>query len=335
MTAAMSNACRPSAWILTDGKIGDAVPCQGLAGAMGLSPEHRVVHPRKAFAATAPWGHADPRDARTVLHPPFPSVAFAAGRRTVPYLRWLKRMSPGTFTVFLGNPRVLRHGADAVWAPAHDRLVGPRVISTATTPHVYSPQALAHAAESPDPRVAALPVPRAGLLIGGPSRHHPFGGADAAAVVRAAITIRAQGFSLAATASRRTPASLVVALRTAFASDRGAFFWSGEGENPYGSILALSQAIVVTADSTNMISEALAAGVPVHILPLTGGHPRLDAFVAGLVSQGTARPWVGVLAGERCQPVDATPAVAAEIARRFADFRQAPRARFARAASGD
>ena len=56
-----------------------------------------------------PFGPIDPREGPRVeagpLAPPYPDLAIAAGRRTVPYLRALKRLSKGTtFTVFLKDP---------------------------------------------------------------------------------------------------------------------------------------------------------------------------------------------------------------------------------------
>ena len=44
------------AWVLTDGKAGDEAQCLGLAEAMGLVPELRMVSPRAPFAWAMPWG---------------------------------------------------------------------------------------------------------------------------------------------------------------------------------------------------------------------------------------------------------------------------------------
>ena len=299
---------------------------RGLAAAMGLVAAPRRVAPRTLFATLAPFGPADPRDTRGSLRPPYPAVAFAAGRRTVPVLRALKRLSPATFTIFLGNPRTQRHGADAIWAPLHDGLSGPAIVTTLTTPHPYRPEILAHRRESPDPRVAALPKPVAGLLIGGASRHHAFGPAEIEALVTAARAIRAQGFSLAATTSRRTPPALVATLRNAFMSGPGTFLWAGEGSNPYASILACADALLVTADSTNMVSEAVATTAPVHVFELAGGHPRLTRLLEGLIAAGRVRRWAGALELWPVQAIDPTPEIAADLTRQYRSFQQARRA---------
>ena len=290
----------------------------------------RRVKPRAFYAALAPRGLIDPREgaaqAGSPLRPPFPAIAFASGRRTIPYLRHLKRLSPRTFTVFLKDPRIGAQAADAVWVAEHDALRGPNVIVSETAPHVVTAQALSQARAAPDPRVGSLPAPRVALLLGGPGRHHPFGHGDEMRVQDAALTVLAQGMSLMVTASRRTPPAFVAKLRAMFAEAGVAnrtFVWAGDGENPYLSMLALADAVIVTQDSTNMVGEAIATAAPVHILPLARGHPRQDAFIEGLVQSGRVRFWRGALETWPVMPVDSTAEVAAEITRRFEAFQQA------------
>jgi mitochondrial fission protein ELM1 len=315
----------PTCWILSDGKVGDENPCFGLATAMGLAAERRLVRPHPFFAALAPWGPIDPRDAPdrpdSPLRPPFPAIAIASGRRTVPYLRRLKRLAGRqTFTIFLKDPRSGAGAADVVWVPDHDALRGPNVITSIAAPHLVSAAALASARRTPDPRLAGLRPPRVALLVGGPSRHHPFGAADQEGLIALAQTVLASGASLMATPSRRTPPALVARLR-ALAGDQ-LFLWDGLGGNPYIPMLALADTVIVTADSTNMVGEAIATSAPVHIFEPAGGHRRLDAFIEALVASGRVRRWRGALEGWPVVPVDVTPKIAAEIGRRFALFQQ-------------
>ena len=57
----------------------------------------------------------------------------------------------------------------------------------------------------------------------------------------------------------------------------------GDSSNPYFGILALSEALVVTADSVSMLSEACATGKPVYMADLAGsGYPmRPDSDLDG------------------------------------------------------
>lgn len=312
--------------VLGSGKIGHEVHCLGLARALGLEPDVRPVRPRWPWTLLAPFGPADPREAGAGggLAAPWPDIAIAAGRLTIPALRHVKRASGGrVFTVCMQDPRVGVRAADAIWVPEHDSLRGGNVIVTLTSPHGLGAEALDAARRAPDPRVAALAAPRVAMILGGPSAHHRFEPADIAALARIAAEIVAAGHSLAVTPSRRTPPEAVTAIRLALAGvdPARAFLWDGAGPNPYVHMLALADAILVTADSANMMGEALAPGVPVHVYEPTGGHRKMSAFLDRLVAEGHVRRWRGALETWPCRPVDATREIAVEVARRYGAFR--------------
>ena len=309
------------AWVLTDGKIGDETQCFGIADALGLVPERRVVAPRAAFALFMPFGPIDPRDgphrAGSPLAPPYPDIAIAAGRRTVAYLRRLKQVSRRTFTVFVKDPYVGSGAADVIWVPQHDRLRAGNVIATVTPAHRVRSSVLDKARADPDGRLTHLPRPHVALLLGGPSVHHRFSPVDEANLVALAGKLAAEGNGLMVTPSRRTPARLVAAMQRALAAHPTAFVWAGEGANPYLQILAAADAIIVTGDSVNMVAESIATGVPVHVYEPTGGHPKITAYLDRLMTAGAVRRWTGTLQSWSYVPIDATPFIADEIARRY------------------
>ncbi|MDE2577423.1 MAG: mitochondrial fission ELM1 family protein [Hyphomicrobiales bacterium] len=311
-----------SAWLLSDGRAGHDVPCIGLAETLGLDLERRLIAPRALFAVLAPHGPPDPRD--PALAPPYPDIAFAAGRRAVPYLRALRARAPATFTVYLKNPRIApQKAADFVWAPEHDGLAGDKVFSTLAAPHRLSPQRLAAARAAPDARIAALPGRRLALLVGGPSNSHRFTQDDAQALCAIVQAAAAQGASVMATPSRRTPAFVLAALR-AVVTPLGArgFLWDGQGDNPYASMIANADWIVVTADSTNMVGEALATSAPVYFYEPAGGHRRVSAYLAALRERASLRRWAGALEDWPRAPFDDTPAIAAALAARYDSWRK-------------
>jgi mitochondrial fission protein ELM1 len=320
---------------LQSGKIGHEVNCMGVARELGLDPEMRPVSPRPFFEFFAPWGPIDPRDnprnPESSLRGPWPDIVFASGRATVPYLRAIKRFSGGTtFTVFLQDPRVGAGAADLIWVPEHDRLRGENVLVTLTSPHHMRPAVLAAARQNPDPRLSHLPEPRIGMVLGGPSGAHRFEASDIEALCAIAREILASGQGLMVTPSRRTPAEAINALRSAVAesgSAAKAFIWDGEGDNPYAQILAQASALIVTADSVNMVGEAASTGAPVFIYEPTGGAEKMSGFLDKLVRAGALR----ILPKQRSPdwsrqrwtyaPVDATGVIARELVKRYRAFR--------------
>lgn len=322
-----------SSWVLTDGKIGDEVHCFGVAEALGLTAERRLIEPRLAFACLAPIGPIDPRDRPqrpgSPIEPPFPDIVIASGRRTVPYMRHVKRASGGrTFTVFLKDPRTGPRTADVIWVPEHDPLRGENVFVTLTSPHPLTAAVLAGARLAPDPRILALPRPRIGLILGGKSGHHHFTAADTRRLGATAVDCVRQGFSLIVTPSRRTPQSFLDAVRSALAEagflGERAFVWDGMGDNPYRQILANADRLIVTGDSVNMVGEATATGTPVYVfVPSGSGYYKMTAFLDQLVERGAIRRYAGSLEPFHYTPIDATPEIAEAVAARYARFRAA------------
>ncbi len=318
----------PSAWILGSGKIGHEIHCKAIASALGLITDYRLIAPRLLFRGLAPFGPIDPKDSPkhpgSVLAPPFPDIAIAAGRTTVPYLRHIKKASNGrTFTIFLQDPRAGLGVADFIWVPEHDPLRGPNVMTTLTSPHSIGPADLSAARRFPDPRLVRLPQPRTAVILGGNSAHHQFTKGDIARLREIVHGILANIGSVMITPSRRTPPALMEALRAEAESfPSRCFIWDGEGDNPYLGILAMAHSIIVTGDSVNMVGEAAATGVPVHVFEPSGGHPKVTGFVDELVKRGAVRRWSGALEQWHYEPIDATEEIAAEISKRYAQFKQ-------------
>ncbi|MDX3809091.1 mitochondrial fission ELM1 family protein [Bosea thiooxidans] len=314
---AMHPKTAPTIWVLTDGKAGDELQCLGVAERLGIEPEIRRVAPRKPFAWLMPRGPIDPREApdraRSPIRPPFPDIAIASGRRAVAYLRAVKKASNGrTFTAFLKDPRTGSGAADLIWVAEHDRLRGDNVLVTTTSPHRLTPEKLAAARAAPPASIAALATPRVAVLVGGDSRHHRFTPADNELLASQLDALAASGAQLMGSPSRRTSPALSAAVAEVFAR-RGGWWWDGRGDNPYLALLANADAVVVTADSTNMVGEAAATGVPILVFEPQGGHAKIATLIASLTRQGAVHPFRGQLDGERYQPIDSTPIIADAI----------------------
>jgi uncharacterized protein len=314
-----------SCWIVSDGKAGDEAQCLGVAERLGLSANMRRVKPHPPWLWLMPWGPVDPAEAPgkpgSPIAPPYPDIAIASGRRTVAYLRRIRRESGGrTLTVFLKDPSTGADSAETIWVPAHDTLRGPNVLATLTSPHRISPERLM-AARAGRPAWLAAGRPNVGVILGGDSKHHRFTGKDVGKLVSDLTAIAATGAHLIVTPSRRTPPGLADAVR-ALCARTGGFWWDGTGDNPYLAILAHAEHLVVTADSVNMLGEAAATGKPIHLFTPSGGHRKIDAFVQGLADHGAVHPLGRNLETWSYEPLDATPLIAIAVADAYAAKRR-------------
>ena len=191
------------------------------------------------------------------------------------------RRASGGRTRRRSRTRVGRGEFDMLFVPEHDRLRGPRIVVTGGALNRVTAQLLA-AERRRFPALEALPRPILGVLIGGSNRAYRLDLARLGEIAgMVAALVRQNGGSAVVTPSRRTGALGLSVLREQLRGVPGAI-WDGTGDNPYYAYLAIADALLVTADSVSMVSEAAATGKPVH-------H-RLPGRRARPVSRDDARP---------------------------------------------
>ncbi len=312
------------AWLITDGKTGMDVQVRGVADALGVNAEMKHVAPSGLHRVLSPWLPPASRERigrGGVLSGPWPQIVLATGRLSIPYLRAVRRQAgPSTFSVILQDPKTGRGSADLIWVPEHDRLRGANVISTPTAPHSFTQSRLAHLRAQMSPEVAALPSPRIAVMLGGRSGDYPYSEACHRRLATALQSLAALGASFLVTPSRRTHAELLRTVDAATAASPR-LLWNGQSANPYADFLSQADALVVTADSVNMTSEAAATGRPVYVFTPAGGTSKFNRFHEALRQAGATRPLpdkLDALETWAYQPLDAGSIIAAEIERRFA-----------------
>ena len=252
------------------------------------------------------------------LSPPWPDLLIGTGRKSVAPLLAVKRASGGrTFCVQVQNPDIALEKFDLVIAPEHDQLRGENVLSTLGSMHGVTAAVLDDAKALFADAVAALPRPLIAVLLGGNNAVYRM---DENLVRRLADDLAtlagANGCGLAITASPRTPREAVGVITKRLANElesAKAVFWDGAGANPYLGYLAHADAILVTADSVNMVSEAAATGKPVHVIDLPGGSDKFHRFHTAMVAAGITRPFTGAIEHWSYTAPDDTARAAAEI----------------------
>ena len=308
-----------TAWVISDGAAGNERQALALASALDVSA--RVL----ALPLRAPWAWFAPRRIpggrlalaprdRAMFEPPWPDLAIGCGRSAALLTRMLRDISDGNcYSVQILDPRIDPRHWDAVVAPRHDRLEGANVLHTLGSLNPVDDTWLASGREA-FPDFEALPRPRVALLVGGPRRGIEF---DAGLSQRLIDSVRstAQGGSVLATVSRRTPPVFAATLREALAEFPGVS-WNGDGTNPYPGLLGWADRIVVTPDSVNMLSEACATGVPVHTAASAPLPDKIARFHASLRERGLLTE-VGETRAA-VAPLRETRTVAAELRKRIA-----------------
>ncbi|TVQ55264.1 MAG: hypothetical protein EA355_10300 [Rhodobacteraceae bacterium] len=307
----------PRIWAISDGLAGNAVQARALADAVarrtGATVEERLAQPRKPYdrlpaglwaafgAREGGWPFTGLADGGAGLARPWPDLVIGAGRRCAPAVAALRRLG-GMPAVQIMDPGMRRAAFDLIVAPRHDRLSGDTVVETLGALNGLDDATLAAEADRWRPRLRHIPEPRVAVLVGGPSRSSDFTARGLQRLTDGLTRLAIEGAGLMVTPSRRTPRAAVDKLADAL-TGLGGWVWSGVGDNPYPGILGLADAVVVTADSVNMCSEAAASGKPLFVAPMGRVDAKIARFHGDLAACGAARPFDGEIALWRYAPL--------------------------------
>jgi mitochondrial fission protein ELM1 len=282
-----------NAWIVSDGKVGDLVQCRGIAQALGVKADLRIVNPTKPWVWMMPYGPLPPgdhiRNKKSPIRQPLPDLVIASGWRTLAYVREIKKhKQDGVFTVFLKFPRSRADYLDLIWVPEHDHVKGDRVISSIASPHRFSPKILTQEYGQKPDYLDNLGQPLVGVILGGNSKDYNFSDDDCRRFARSLHSLAECGAGLAITPSRRSPSNLKNAIKKELAGKK-IYWWDESDANPYGYILSHAGMFVVTADSANIVGEVCVTGKPVYYFKPSGGSKKFDRLIDGFEAYGAIR----------------------------------------------
>ena len=308
---------------VSDGRRGIENQALGLAEAVarqagdGAEVLTHVLDHGSVFAALPPSLQLARRDDFGL--PPNADLVIGCGRQGVAPLIALQRAGAPAFTVFVQDPRTDPSRFDLVVAPEHDRLDGPFVEPMIGSPNRVTEDAIVVGTLSEHERLSRLPMPRAALMIGGDSRQHRM---DAAAVtdhLHAARTLREMGYSLLVTTSRRTPDAAVEAWEELAGGAEHVWLHTPDTDapNPYFAFLGGADILLVTEDSTNMLTEAATTGKPVFRLPMGGQPGKFAQLYDRLAARCHVRRWDGDPSAPAYEPLRETERVAARVIERM------------------
>ncbi len=252
-------------WVLLGTRHGDNQQLLSIASALNV-PFRAIPLSFNLAATLAPAILGAGRLSWTSQAPlvaPWPRMVLAAGRKSVPAARWIRRQS-------LGRTRLVH--VNRPWAPLSwfDLVI--------TTPQYALPQRpnvvcnlmpfLPPAAAEPAPvllpnRAARLPRPWTVVLVGGNSRPHVLSEAAAASLASTVnARVREVGGSAWVLDSPRTPQSAMAIIEKSIEVPACVSRWR-DGEKLYRPLLGQADGFIVTADSAAMLTEAVLTGRPV------------------------------------------------------------------------
>jgi hypothetical protein len=265
----------PKVWLVLGDKRGDNSQVEVVAEALGWPCERKNLVMRAAYVVGKPWvrpslhhidlARSDP------LEPPWPDLVITIGRRPSMAALWIARQSGGhTKLVLLGKPSGMTRRFDLVIAGAENQMPALPNVMQVTLPLMRVDEgAVAAATAAWRPRLADLPRPLIGFLIGGPTGPFVFDESVTERLLGLIGEAAAAGGTPYITTSRRTPKAAVDDLQARLPEGARLFRWTPDAlDNPYLGLLGLADGFVVTGDSISMMVEIAGLRKPLSILEL-------------------------------------------------------------------
>jgi uncharacterized protein len=281
----MTGSGRAAVWVLLGPHRGDNNQVLALAEALGLP--FRPIQLRYEWFAHVPAvcrsvSIAQLEDAcRTEIAPPWPSLVLGIGQRSGPVARYIQRASGGRAkTIRLGDPMVSHRLFDLVITTTQYAVRDAE--NVVRLPITITNESAVHPNKLEERWLRAFDRPRRLLVVGGKTSLWRF---DESVVTTALRTLQRraalEGGSVLAVSSPRTSRELIAAAEASLSREAVVT----EDFPRYGALLNGADEIHVTGDSVSMLSDAVASGKPVGLIPLE--PDRLAKFLK----------WAGELRG--------------------------------------
>jgi len=278
------------ALLLTQGMHGMVSQVEGLAKALGLNYKHQKIE-LKSF-----WNLIPPRISpisENLVKNKFVcdcKVIISCGRKSViPSIALKKRLGKEVFNIHIQDPKISFKHFDLIVSPEHDNLKGENIINTTGAIHYLTKKEIMdnslYLGIEKDKRKELV-----AFIIGGPNKYYKYSEKQIHALFNKVKTLfTPDKFKIIVIPSYRTPENILKIAYNTFNDDH--YVVKAIDKKAYLSALAISNYIVVTCDSTSMISEAAMTGNPVYIAMMSSFKPtgRFKKFYSQLRDLGITR----------------------------------------------
>jgi len=275
--------------LLTQGMHGMISQVEGLAKALDLTYKHQTIK-LKPFWNFMPT-QISPISENLVKNKFVcdSKIIISCGRKSViPSIALKKRLGKEIFTIHIQNPKVSFKHFDLIVSPEHDNIKGDNVITTTGAIHYLSRKEIKENSnylglEEKKKKLVAF-------IIGGPNKYYAYTEQAIHQTFNKVKTLfTPDKYKIIVIPSYRTPKEVIKKAYDTFNFNHHVV--KEVDKKAYLSALAISDHIVVTCDSTSMISEAAVTGKPVYIAMMKSikNNYRFKKFYYKLQELGITR----------------------------------------------
>ena len=264
--------------LLTEGMHGMISQVEGLAKALDLEFIHEKIELNNFWKLIPPrFTPIQNYVFKNNIEKDF-NIVISCGRKSVVPSIFLKRKYKNQImNIHIQDPKVSLDNFDLIVAPEHDGLEGQNVLKSKGAIHYLRNNELKENENYLKSKINKKKV--VALIVGGPNKYYDY--------KRTSITellllineiIHINNYQLIFIPSMRTPQKVIDIANETF--DKNQIIISDVDKKAYLSSLKLAEHIIVTCDSTSMISEAAMTGKPIYVaqMPTIKKNYRFQKF---------------------------------------------------------
>ena len=206
------------------------------------------------------------------------NIVISCGRKSIiPSIYLKKKFKNKIMNIHIQDPKVSLNNFDIIVAPHHDGLIGKNVVTTKGAIHYLKGEELIENKNYLMPRVSGEKI--VSFIIGGPNKYYDYNEKFIEKIfTKIKNNFIKNGYQLIIIPSMRTPNRIIDKAKSFF--DNKQIIIDDINKKAYLSSLSLASHIIVTCDSTSMISEAAMTGKPIYIaqMPPIKKNERFQNF---------------------------------------------------------
>jgi len=265
--------------LLTEGMHGMISQAEGLAKALDLDFIHEKIELNNFWKLFPP--KLTPIQGFTFknkIDSQF-DVIISCGRKSViPSIYLKKKFKNKVINIHIQKPKVSLDNFDFVVAPEHDALKGSNVLTSKGAIHYLTNGELDENENYLKSRISTEKK-IVTLILGGPTRYYDYNNQVIDGIFsKIEQNFLKNNYQLIVVPSMRTPQNIIEKAKNYF--DKDQIVIQNVDKKAYLSSLKISDHIVVTCDSTSMISEAAITGKPIYVaqMPAIKNNQRFKSF---------------------------------------------------------
>ena len=253
--------------LLTEGMHGMISQVEGLAKALDLDFIHEKIELNNFWKLIPP--KITPVQSfvfKNKINKKFDIIISCGRKSVIPSLLLKKKFGRKIINIHIQDPKVSLDNFDFVVVPEHDSIKGENVITSKGAIHYLRNDELDENINYLKSRVVKEKLVT--LIVGGPTKYYDYQEKSIKEIFSKVYeNFINKGFQLIFIPSMRTPKKIIDLAKNYF--DENQIIITQVDKKAYLSSLKLSDYIIVTCDSTSMISESAITGKPIYVAQMS------------------------------------------------------------------